>query len=140
LEDVFFMVEQSRNASSVSAGKSRILWVVIRVIAVISLLISAFFSLGFLNQMSSASNAVPYALTCAFYVVIMIGCILIMLRKKLAGILLALIGTVAVVVLSVSGAVAVSFGSNNEAQMVIARLLTIIPNVILLILTAFAKK
>lgn len=127
----------AQNDSELSTGKSSKLWVVVRIFAVISLLASAFMALGTLNRLSGGVAVTPYLIVLFLIIAIMIGSILLIVRKKLAGILLVLIGAVAVVLFVTS---AFSGSKTFASDLPMYLILTIAPSIILLIFAFIAKK
>ncbi|MCL1798560.1 MAG: hypothetical protein FWG23_02290 [Eggerthellaceae bacterium] len=135
------MAEHSQDGLRPGVGRGNKGWVAVRIVAAIYLLVLVYMSLAdFFANPGGGSNA-PYMVHLFFCLVSITGCILLILRVKIVGMLLVALGTVAAVVFIMASGISfgdVGAGDGQYATYII--LLTVVPALILVGLAAVAKK
>ena len=136
------MTEYSQSGYGVPApAKSRV-WTAVIVTAIIYLLVLLYLVLCDFNMDPDNSDGTQaqymiHLFVCLF---IMVGCVFLIFRKKVVGILIVAVGTVASVIYIIASGISFGEASNSGQFAGIIILLTIVPAIILLVLTLAAKK
>ncbi|MDR3278023.1 MAG: hypothetical protein LBT12_04550 [Oscillospiraceae bacterium] len=136
------MTEYTSNTSGeTNPKKGQGRWTAVRVFGVIDFLAVAFLVLGLLNDgRNYAENSSELVLAIVGFAVNLTGCVFLLLRRKLPGILLTAIGAVGgIAFANASGYFVRSYKFRSE-QFIPFLLLDIIPAIILLILAVIAPK